>query len=71
MLEARGRKAYADFLNANTDDLRLFCKGGAFVLTSSLLQGAMTAILWLAPLPFPHKTFTELDEARAWLRTRI
>lgn len=71
MIDAKSRKLYADFLNQNAVDLRLLCKGGAFVLTSSLMQGAMTAILWLAPLPFPHKTFTEMAEARAWLQSRI
>ncbi len=71
MVDARSRKAYADFLNANADDLKLFCRGAAFVVTSSLLQGAITAVLWLAPLPFPHKTFTDLGQARDWLRSLI
>lgn len=71
MADARNRKAYADFLNANADDLKLLCKGGAFVVTSSLIQGAMTAVLWLAPLPFPHKVFTSLGEASTWLRSLL
>lgn len=71
MGSAKVRKAYADFLNANAEDLRLFCKGIAFVVTSSIVQGAITAVLWLAPLPFPHKTFGNVEEARAWLRSRL
>jgi hypothetical protein len=71
MVDARSRKAYADFLNAHATDMKVFCKGAAFVLTSSLLQGAITAVLWLAPLPFPYRTFTDLDEARTWLRSSL
>lgn len=65
------RKAYADFLNARSHDLRLLNKGTAFVVTSSLIQGAITAVLWLAPLPFPHKTFTSMDDAVKWLQSRL
>lgn len=71
MGDARTRKAYADFLNARSDDLRLLNKGTAFVVTSPLIQGAITAVLWLAPLPFPHKTFTDMGEALKWLRSRL
>lgn len=71
MADARNRKAYADFIITYTEDMKLLCKGGAFVVTSSLIQGAMTAVLWLAPLPFPHKVFTDMKEATTWLRSRL
>lgn len=69
--DARCRKAYAEFLGANAQDLRRLCKGAAFVVTSSLIQGTITAVSWLTPLPFPHRTFTRRAEARAWLRERL
>lgn len=71
MLDAKSRKAYADFVLTNANDLRLFCKGGAIVVTSSLTMGVMTAVLWLAPLPFPHRTFTSVEDANKWLRTLL
>lgn len=71
MVDAMYRKVYADFLNANTERMSRLIKGMAFVITSALLRGALTAVLWRAPLPYPHKTFHKIDEARTWLRSKI
>lgn len=71
MVDAKSRKAYADFLNTNAETMRHLIKAMAFIVTSSLVQGALTAVLWLAPLPYPHKTFTSRDEGRDWLRSKL
>ncbi|MBC7173876.1 MAG: hypothetical protein H5U40_15655, partial [Polyangiaceae bacterium] len=42
--------------------------GYAFVISSSLVRGALTAILWLAPMPAPHRVVGTVGEGEAWLR---
>ena len=39
----------------------------AYVITSPLVRGYLTAVNWLRPLGRPTKVFAELDAARAWL----
>jgi hypothetical protein len=45
--------------------------GVAVVVNSPLLAGVVTAINWLIPSPYPLRTFSSLNEAKAWLDTRL
>jgi hypothetical protein len=69
--DAKSRKAYADFLNGNAKDLNQLCKGGAFVATSPVVLGALTAVLWQAPLSFPYRILGDVDAGLAWLRRQM
>jgi hypothetical protein len=41
------------------------------VLTSSVLRGAITAIMWIAKPAYPQKFFATKDEALAWCRKML
>ena len=64
-------KASVRLLTVNTilehrDLLHRTLNGWAFVLTSPLTRGVITAISWIAPLPFPSKSFATEADARDW-----
>jgi hypothetical protein len=41
------------------------------VITSPLVRGAVTAILWVAAPPYPQKAFATWDEAYAWVKAEV
>ena len=68
---ATHRKLQADFIKRYEYSIRALNMGTAFVLDSMVLRGALTAILWLQPLPCPHFVCAEVNEARRWVRARL
>ena len=65
------RKLQADFIAQHGRLIRSLNLGTAFVIDSVLLRGALTAILWLQPLPCPHFVSGDVEEARRWARARL
>ena len=68
---ATHRKLQADFMLKYANAIRALNVGTAFVIDSVVLRGALTAILWLQPLPCPHFVCAEVDDARRWVRGRL
>ncbi|HJL18674.1 MAG TPA: hypothetical protein RMH99_23635 [Sandaracinaceae bacterium LLY-WYZ-13_1] len=68
---ATQRRMMAEFMRRRRDELARRCVGGAFVITSPLIRGAMTAILWVAPMPFQHVIVSSAAEAEGWVRGRL
>lgn len=60
---ARQRQKIAQFTKDREHDLKRYCKKGVFVIPNPLVRGALTAILWLQPLPFPHDVVASIEEA--------
>lgn len=52
-------------------DLRRLIKGTAIVSRSALVRGAVTAVTWLKPPPFPFVVFGDLGEAMSWAQARL
>jgi hypothetical protein len=70
--DATMRKEYAEFLKTYETKLKEVCLGGAFVISSTVVRGAFTAVLWITGgLPFPHNTFSQRTEAINWARQRL
>lgn len=66
------RKQFADFLTDNAPDMRRLCKGTAFVISSALVRGALTALLWLMrELPFPYQVVESRMEAEQWAQDQL
>ncbi len=65
------RKLQADFMRDNAGAMGAVCVGGAFVIQSTLVRGALTAILWLQPMPFRHVVVSTMAEGEAWCRGRL
>lgn len=70
-VDAHIRRRYAEFHQENNEDFRRLCRGIGFVITSSLVRGALTAVLWMVELPFPYKIFATREEAAAWTRRQL
>ncbi len=55
----------------NAERSRRFLAGTAIVVSSPLIASAVTAINWLAPPPFPQKTFSVLSAAEEWATAQL
>jgi hypothetical protein len=65
------RRMKADFLRQRAGVLGALCLGGAYVITSPAIRGAMSAIFWLQPLPFAHVVVGTLAEGERWCHERL
>jgi hypothetical protein len=65
------RRKQAEWLKAQTSMLQAYSCGSAFVITSPLVRGVLTAILWVQPLPVPHTVVGSITDAEAWARKRL
>jgi hypothetical protein len=65
------RKKQADWIKQHEAELRRYSCGTAFVITSALIRGVLTAILWLQPMPQAHTVVGSLDEAERWARAQL
>ncbi|MCA9649865.1 MAG: hypothetical protein H6712_00530 [Myxococcales bacterium] len=71
-VDALVRKAYAQFMLENEADFRRLCVGCGFVITSALVRGALTAVLWVTgAMPMPHKVFASREDAEGYARTQL
>lgn len=68
---AKQRKMQADWLATHREALKRYSLGSAFVIPSTLLRGALTAILWLQPLHAPYVVVSTLEEAETWVAARL
>jgi hypothetical protein len=65
------RRQQADFLREHEGLLRLYCAGAAFVISSAVIRGALTAIFWVQPPVYEHTVVPTVVEATAWARQRL
>lgn len=60
------RKQQADWQRQHREALALYSLGTSFAIDSAVIRGALTAILWVQPLPHPHFVATSLADAERW-----
>ncbi len=65
------RRQQADFLRAHEALLRLHCAGAAFVISSAVIRGALTAIFWIQPPVYEYTVVSAVAEGTAWARQRL
>jgi hypothetical protein len=70
-VSASTRQQMADWIRRNAEQTRRTCVGFAFVFDSAMVRGALTAILWLVPMPAPHTVVATLLEAENWMAERF
>ncbi|HSC89002.1 MAG TPA: hypothetical protein VLC09_17090 [Polyangiaceae bacterium] len=68
---ARVRQQQADWMKANASQIKGHCAGIAFVMTSSLVRGALTAILWMSAMPTAYTVVATVAEAESWCADRL
>lgn len=65
------RDALSAFYAERDEDVRALVMGVATLSTNPLVRGVVTAMSWVAPLPFPHKMFAAHVDADAFVRVRL
>ncbi len=65
------RKMQADWIKTNREALEQYSCGTAFVISSPLVRGVLTAILWMQPLPQGYTVVATLAEAEDWAVGRL
>jgi hypothetical protein len=65
------RKAFAEEFERHRQVIESATIGEARVVSSSILQGIVTAVDWLTNRKYPVKNFTDLDSAKTWGRKLI
>jgi len=65
------RRQQADFLREHEALLKLHCVGAAFVISSTVIRGALTAIFWIQPPVFEYTVVPTVAEGTSWARQRL
>ncbi|HJL17482.1 MAG TPA: hypothetical protein RMH99_17565 [Sandaracinaceae bacterium LLY-WYZ-13_1] len=65
------RKMQADWLKKHEATLERHSLGTAFIITSRMIRGILTAILWLSPMPGDHAVVSTYVEAEDWAFERL
>jgi hypothetical protein len=68
---AKQRAKQADWLKTNRVLLQQYSCGSVFIIKSTMIRGALTAILWIAPMSVPHAVVSTLEEAERWALGRL
>ena len=53
------------------DEFQQNCVGAAMVMSSVLLRMALRSLLFIAPMPMPHKVVGTLSEGEDWCFGRL
>ena len=68
---AKQRAEFAAAERRMKDKDQALCVGTAFVLTSAIARGAVTAVYWLSPPVYPYKVCATREAALAWASGRL
>ncbi len=71
MWETAVVRRQAAWIKEHEDELRRASLGVALVMTSPLARGMLKAVLWIQPMPQPHKICSTVEEALEWVRARF
>ncbi|MCH9689014.1 MAG: hypothetical protein K0V04_46705 [Deltaproteobacteria bacterium] len=71
MMTSQVVRLRARFIAEHRQMLADNCMAGAYVLPSAVARGALKAVSWLQPLPFPHSVFDTEQDAEPWARKRL
>ncbi len=65
------RHRQTEFIKLHHEVLTARCVGAAFVITSAVARGVLTALLWVQPLPYEHVVVGSVDDAENWCGHRL
>jgi hypothetical protein len=65
------RALAAEQQKRDTDVIRKYLRGVALVVSNPVIAGVVTAINWIAPVPYPQKAFSTVTDAEAWAASRL
>ena len=65
---AKHRQIQAAWIGKHEQALARGFAAAAIVTDSAIIRGAVTAVFWIRPLPFPTHVTASIASAEAWLR---
>ena len=65
------RKQQAEWQQKHAAILKEYSLGTAFAISSPIVRGFLTAILWIQPLPHPHHVAASRADAERWALGRL
>jgi len=65
------RRLQGEWMVTHQASMARWGAGTAFVFSSAVMRGALTAVLWLAPIPNGHFVTSTVEEALAWGEARL
>ena len=68
---ARQRQLQGEWIKRNEQALKREFAAAAIVTDSAIIRGAVTAIFWVRPLPFPTRIVATLESAEVWLAPHL
>ena len=71
VVSAAQRRALGAWMIANDAASRATCAAFAFVIPSAIIRGALTAVLWIASMPAPHRVVPEIGEGLSYAREQL
>jgi len=60
------RRLQAEWIIRNEHVLKIMCHSLAIIVPGTIVRNAVTAALWLAPMPVPMKVHRDMDAAVEW-----
>jgi hypothetical protein len=64
---AKQRQMQGQWIKAHESVLERDFAAAAIVTDSTIIRGAVTAVFWIRPLPFPSHVAATVENAQAWL----
>lgn len=64
-------KLNAEWNRKNRAKIEKLCVGSAIVITGAVTRAALSAALWMQPIPGPYAIFQDHVLAEKWLRQRL
>ena len=68
---AMQRQLMASCTRTRQEDIAKLCVRCVFVISNPVIRGALTAILWLQPMPCPHDVVSSMEDAERILDTDL
>lgn len=65
------QKKQANWMDANHDVLKNYCKGMAFVIPNAMLRNALKMIMGMTKNPAPYKVFPTMKKAKDWVNLQL
>jgi hypothetical protein len=70
-LEVALVRRQAQWMKVNRERVKQKSLGVALVIPSPMIRGVLKAILWLEPMPQPHKLCSNLEDAVSWVHEKL
>lgn len=65
------RSKLATHIHDHREEMVRYIAASGVVTPSPLVRGAVTAIHWISPAPFPQRTFATVEEATPWVLAQL